>query len=197
MAGIPTVVEFGFPLTGCANVLNRDHMSRPQSSRISGKVTSPGLVMEPALEYRDHPDELSPPRTIKHHHQIQKEPSAVERAVKIVLEDLKISAQRIEAQTGPKLDAILSIGTNDLTQFAMAAGRENPLVNECYVENHPAVLRLARIVLDEAGDVPVTVCGELASEVGTIPILLQLGLRSFSVAPPLVSATKQTLRRAI
>jgi len=187
MAGTPTVVEFGFPLTGCANVLNRDHMSRPQSSRISGKVTSPGLVMEPALEYRDHPDELSPPRTIKHHHKIQKEPSAVERAVKIVLEDLKISAQRIEAQTGPKLDAILSIGTNDLTQFTMAAGREN----------HPAVLRLARIVLDEAGDVPVTVCGELASDVATIAILLQLGLRSFSVAPPLVSATKQTLRRAI
>ena len=95
-----------------------------------------------------------------------------------------------------KFAEFLSIGTNDLTQFTMAAGRENPLVNEYYVENHPAVLRLIRIVLGEAANIPVTVCGELASDANSIPILLKLGLRSFSVAPPLVPATKRALREA-
>jgi phosphotransferase system enzyme I (PtsI) len=90
----------------------------------------------------------------------------------------------------------LSIGTNDLTQFTMAAGRENPLVNGYYLENHPAVLRLVRMVLEEAGQTPVSVCGELAADLGSIPILLKLGLRSLSVAPPLVPSAKQAVRRA-
>lgn len=80
-------------------------MNRQSNLRIGGQVTSPGMVIGPAFVYHDHPDALSPPRTIKKH-QIEKEMSDVERAVKIVREDLKISAQRIEAQTGPKLAAI-------------------------------------------------------------------------------------------
>jgi len=90
----------------------------------------------------------------------------------------------------------LSIGTNDLTQFTMAAGRENPLVNDYFLESHPAVLRLVRIVLEESGKIPVTVCGELAADLNTLPQLLQLGLRSLSMAPPLVPAAKQAIRRA-
>lgn len=90
----------------------------------------------------------------------------------------------------------LSIGTNDLTQFTMAAGRENPLVNDYFLENHPAVLRLVRMVLEEAGQTPVSVCGELAADPGSIPLLLKFGLRSLSVAPPLVPTTKQAIRQA-
>ncbi len=89
----------------------------------------------------------------------------------------------------------LSIGTNDLTQFTMAAGRENPLVDDYYVENHPAVLRLLSIVLDEAGQTPVTVCGELAADQFTIPRLIALGLRSFSVAPPIIPTVKKLIRQ--
>ncbi|TSA29988.1 MAG: phosphoenolpyruvate--protein phosphotransferase [Verrucomicrobiaceae bacterium] len=89
-----------------------------------------------------------------------------------------------------------SIGTNDLTQFTMAAGRENPLVNDYFLEDHPAVLRLVRIVLDEAGQTPVSVCGELAADLKSIPSLLKLGLRSLSVAPPLAPAVKEAIRRA-
>ena len=90
----------------------------------------------------------------------------------------------------------LSIGTNDLTQFTMAAGRENPLVNEYFLESHPAVLRLIRIVLEEARQIPVTVCGELAADFNIIPILVKMGLRSLSVAPPLVPSAKQAIRKA-
>jgi phosphoenolpyruvate-protein phosphotransferase len=90
----------------------------------------------------------------------------------------------------------LSIGTNDLTQFTMAAGRENPLVNDYFVESHPAVLRLIRIVVEEAGNTPVAVCGELAAQLDCISTLLDLGVRNLSVAPPLVPGVKETIRQA-
>lgn len=89
----------------------------------------------------------------------------------------------------------LSIGTNDLTQFTMAAGRENPLVNDYFVESHPAVLRLVRIVVEEAGKTPVAICGELAAQLDSIPTLLKLGVRSLSVAPPLVPGAKEAIRQ--
>jgi phosphoenolpyruvate-protein phosphotransferase len=90
----------------------------------------------------------------------------------------------------------LSIGTNDLTQYTMAAGRENPLVNDYFREDHPAVLRLVRIIVEEAGDTPVTLCGELARQIDAIPTLLRFGLRSLSVAPPLVPDVKHAIRQA-
>lgn len=90
----------------------------------------------------------------------------------------------------------LSVGTNDLTQFTMAAGRENPLVNDYFVENHPAVLRLLHIVLKEAGKTPVTLCGELAADLKSLPALLKIGFRSLSLAPPLVPSAKQAIRRS-
>jgi phosphotransferase system enzyme I (PtsI) len=88
----------------------------------------------------------------------------------------------------------LSIGTNDLTQYTMAAGRENPLVNDYFREDHPAVLRLVRIIVEEAGHIPVAVCGELARQLDAISTLLKLGIRILSVAPPLVPSVKEAIR---
>jgi phosphoenolpyruvate-protein phosphotransferase (PTS system enzyme I) len=89
----------------------------------------------------------------------------------------------------------LSIGTNDLTQFTMAAGRENPLVNDYFVKSHPAILRLIQIVVDEAGNTPVAICGELAAQLDCISTLLSFGVRNLSVAPPLVPSVKETVRQ--
>jgi phosphotransferase system enzyme I (PtsI) len=89
----------------------------------------------------------------------------------------------------------LSIGTNDLTQYTMAAGRENPLVNDYFIEDHPTVLRLVRMVVEEAGTVPVGICGELARQLNAVPALVKLGLRSLSVAPPLVAEVKEAIRQ--
>jgi phosphoenolpyruvate-protein phosphotransferase len=89
----------------------------------------------------------------------------------------------------------LSIGTNDLTQYTMAAGRENPLVNDYFVEDHPAVMRLVRIVAEEAGNIPVAICGELARRVSALPAVLRFGIRALSVAPPLVPKIKESVRQ--
>ena len=76
-----------------------------ENLRLSGRATSPGLVIGKAFVYRDHPGVLSAPRSISRH-EVEEEVSHVERAVEAVREDLQVSAERIEAQTGPKLAAI-------------------------------------------------------------------------------------------
>lgn len=56
----------------------------------------------------------------------------------------------------------LSLGTNDLTQYTMAAGRDNASVSEYYEDDHASMLRLLGIIIEEASGKPVSICGELA-----------------------------------
>jgi len=88
----------------------------------------------------------------------------------------------------------LSIGTNDLTQYTMVAGRENSTVVEYFDDGSPAVMRLVRIVCEEAGDLDVGLCGELARRPDILPELIRMGVSSVSVAPPWVPATKEAIR---
>ncbi len=89
----------------------------------------------------------------------------------------------------------LSIGTNDLTQYVMAAGRQNPLASEYFQEMHPAVMRLIRIVCADAGPSLVGVCGELAGRLSAVPDLLSAGVRLLSVAPRMIPLVKDAVRR--
>ena len=92
-----------------------------------------------------------------------------------------------------KLD-FLSVGTNDLTQYTLAVGRDDPTVNRYFQDGHAALLRLLGIIIDDAGAMPLTLCGELAGREEMIPQLLAMGFRSLSVAPPLIPATKALVR---
>jgi len=88
----------------------------------------------------------------------------------------------------------ISIGTNDLTQYTMAAGRENPMVSQYFMDAHPAVMRLVEIIMKYVGDKPVCLCGELAGKEEALEDLLRLGIRSLSVAPPRVPLIKNAVR---
>ena len=88
----------------------------------------------------------------------------------------------------------LCVGTNDLTQYTLAAGRDDPSVNRYFLDNHSSLLRLLGIIVAEAGETPLTLCGELAGREEMLPQLLALGFRSFSVAPPLIPGTKELIR---
>jgi phosphoenolpyruvate-protein phosphotransferase len=88
----------------------------------------------------------------------------------------------------------LCIGTNDLTQYTLAVGRDDATVSEYYIDDHPALIRLLGIIIQEAGDKPVTICGELGGREEAIPSLLRLGFRGLSIAPPLIPATKELIR---
>jgi phosphoenolpyruvate-protein phosphotransferase len=88
-----------------------------------------------------------------------------------------------------------SIGTNDLSQYTMAADRTNAQVAPLATGFHPAVLRLVRDVIAAAHAQGkwVGLCGELAGEPLAIPILLGLGLDEFSMNPPAIPLAKQII----
>jgi phosphotransferase system enzyme I (PtsI) len=90
-----------------------------------------------------------------------------------------------------------SIGTNDLTQYTLAAERTNDRVAHLGDAAHPAVLRQIAQVLKAAHGqgIWVGLCGELAGDPQAIPVLLGLGLDEFSMAPAAIPRAKVILRR--
>jgi phosphoenolpyruvate-protein kinase (PTS system EI component) len=88
-----------------------------------------------------------------------------------------------------------SIGTNDLTQYTLAAERGNASVAGLADSAHPAVLRLIAIVCQAANRAGrwVGVCGELAADPELTPVLVGLGVRELSVAAPRVAEIKHAV----
>lgn len=77
----------------------------------------------------------------------------------------------------------LCLGTNDLVQYLLAVDRDNDSVAAWYQTLHPAVIRAISVVLDAAAknNIPISVCGEMASSSYYLPILLGLGCREISI----------------
>ena len=97
------------------------------------------------------------------------------------------------------LDAFLdivdyvSIGSNDLVQYLTAADRDNPKVNHLCQPLTPAVLRVLADVIATCrnANMPVTLCGEMATSPGAFVLLFGMGLRSYSMSPAFVPAIKE------
>ena len=89
-----------------------------------------------------------------------------------------------------------SVGTNDLTQYTLAVDRGNELVSTLYSSADPAVLRLLRTVIQDAhkAQIELHICGEMASEPEYIMLLLGMGVRTMSLAPPMIPEIKQIIR---
>jgi phosphoenolpyruvate-protein phosphotransferase/dihydroxyacetone kinase phosphotransfer subunit len=89
----------------------------------------------------------------------------------------------------------VSIGTNDLTQYALAADRGNDAVADLADPLTPAVLRLVDLVGRERPQgVTVAVCGDLASRPDAVPLLLGLGVNELSCVPAIVPEVKAAVR---
>jgi phosphotransferase system enzyme I (PtsI) len=90
----------------------------------------------------------------------------------------------------------VSIGSNDLTQYTMAAGRDAPSVAELADAADPAVIRLVSevVAVAKSRGIPVSLCGDAGGDPRVIPHLLGAGLRSVSVAPAVVAAAKEAIR---
>lgn len=91
--------------------------------------------------------------------------------------------------------AFFSIGSNDLTQYVLAAGRDSPDVAELGRADDPAVLALVASTLrgGAAAGLPVSLCGDAGSDLAVLPKLLACGLRRVSVAPAALARVKAAL----
>ena len=90
----------------------------------------------------------------------------------------------------------LSIGTNDLVQYALAVDRSNHSISSLYSPADPSVIRLIKLVASEADHrgIPVSVCGEVAADPRFTPLLLGLGIHELSVASRYLPVIKNAIR---
>ncbi len=97
---------------------------------------------------------------------------------------IEIPAAAVSADIFAKEVDFFSIGTNDLIQYTMAADRMNENVSYLYQPCHPSILRLIKMVIDAAHAEGkwVGMCGEMAGDEVSIPLLLGLGLDEFSMS---------------
>jgi phosphoenolpyruvate-protein phosphotransferase (PTS system enzyme I) len=95
-----------------------------------------------------------------------------------------------------EVSAFFSVGTNDLTQYTLAVDRGNARLAERFTSLHPAVVRQMKHIVDigKGAGLPVSVCGEMASEPLAAVLLLGLGYTALSVAPPALSPIKWVIR---
>ncbi|MCF8260446.1 MAG: phosphoenolpyruvate--protein phosphotransferase [Melioribacteraceae bacterium] len=127
--------------------------------------------------------------------ELEKEGINFDRDIKVGIM-IEVPSAAVMAKDFAKEVDFISIGTNDLIQYLLAVDRGNEIISAQYKEFHPAVVRtLAHIITNgKMGDVRVSMCGEMASDVLALPLLIGLGLDSVSVAPSLVPLIKKIVR---
>ncbi|MEG1070701.1 MAG: phosphoenolpyruvate--protein phosphotransferase [Akkermansia sp.] len=89
-----------------------------------------------------------------------------------------------------------SVGTNDLTQYAIAVDRVNSYVAHMFRPTHPGVIRLIDMTVKAGVDkgVPTAICGEMAGDILLLPLLIGLGARELSVGVHLVPVIRYAIR---
>jgi phosphotransferase system enzyme I (PtsI) len=90
----------------------------------------------------------------------------------------------------------VSIGTNDLTQYALAVDRSNEAVADLYQSCDPAVLRLIQRTWEiaESRQIPTSICGEMSNNPALALLLVGMGIRILSVAPSAIPILKKAIR---
>jgi len=108
---------------------------------------------------------------------------------------IEVPAAALSAQAFAEALDFLSIGTNDLIQYTLAIDRIDDEVNYLYDPFHPSVLLLISQVIKAtaASSTPLSMCGEMAGDARFVPLLLGMGLRSFSMQPAALLDVKQQL----
>ncbi len=105
------------------------------------------------------------------------------------------SAVMMAEELGEHVD-FFSIGTNDLIQYTLAIDRKNRQVAHLFQPLNPAVLKMLKLTIDAAAkkDVNVVMCGEMAGDPINIPLLMEMGIKDFSMSSASIPIIKQLIR---
>ncbi len=95
-----------------------------------------------------------------------------------------------------ELTDFFSIGTNDLTQYTLAIDRQNQKLEDFYNPHHKAILRMIKMVVDNAHQCGkwVGICGELGADTALTEEFVNMGVDELSVAPPMVLKVREKVR---
>ncbi len=95
-----------------------------------------------------------------------------------------------------ELTDFFSIGTNDLTQYTLAIDRQNQKLEDFYNPHHKAILRMIKMVVDNAHQCGkwVGICGELGADTALTEEFVNMGVDELSVAPPVVLKVREKVR---
>jgi phosphoenolpyruvate-protein phosphotransferase len=128
-------------------------------------------------------------------HELELRGNAIAKAVEVGIM-VEIPSVAILANQFAREVDFFSIGTNDLTQYTLAAERGNKLVAHLNDPCHPSILREIQMVVEasRAHETWVGVCGEMAGDEQAIPILLGLGVDELSMTPARIPSAKQIIR---
>jgi phosphotransferase system enzyme I (PtsI)/phosphotransferase system enzyme I (PtsP) len=126
--------------------------------------------------------------------QLQAEGHSVDRPALGVMIEVPAAISQIPFWV-EKID-FLSIGSNDLSQYLLALDRDNPRVAARYDHVHPAVLLEIKRILKLANkhNIPVSLCGEMASDPVAVILLMGLGLRTLSTSASRIPMIKWLIR---
>ncbi|MBL7999737.1 MAG: phosphoenolpyruvate--protein phosphotransferase, partial [Candidatus Kapabacteria bacterium] len=110
---------------------------------------------------------------------------------------IETPAAAIMADKFAEIVDFFSIGTNDLTQYSLAADRMNELVAGIFDAFNPAVLRLMKQAVDAAKErnIKVSVCGDLGGHAAATELLVGMGIDELSVSTPLLLELKKRIRK--
>lgn len=127
--------------------------------------------------------------------ELEREKISFDRSIEIGIMIETPAAAILSDKLASEVD-FFSIGTNDLTQYTLAADRQNPAAAKYYRQDHEAVLWLIKRVCRNAhkAGIWVGVCGELASELSMTKKLLSLGVDELSVTPPMILPIREKIR---
>ncbi|MGV3772122.1 MAG: phosphoenolpyruvate--protein phosphotransferase [Verrucomicrobiales bacterium] len=110
---------------------------------------------------------------------------------------IEIPAAALIADSLAKRAKFFSIGTNDLIQYSIAVDRLNEKIAHLYEPTHPAILKLIKMSVEASHhhSIWTGVCGEIASDLAMVPLLIGLGVDELSVTPQYVPKVKYLIRR--
>lgn len=176
--------------------LLRPDVFRPQLRGLLRAAVEPNLHV--MLPFVTAAEEIREVRRLWH-----EEASQLRAAGQPIREDVplgvmvEVPAAAIAADVLAREADFLSLGTNDLIQYALAVDRGNETVSYLYRPDHPGVLRLARSVVDAASrrQIPLSVCGEMAADPAYLPLLVGIGVRELSVQPRALLDVREALAR--